>query len=78
MSFFSFPTLVNERAARLVAAFVGTSLTASLAFEQRWIVPVLAVGFLLIKGLGSSLDYFKTVDQAIAQRSSIGSSPLRV
>ena len=37
-------------------------------------VIALAVGFLLVKGLGSSLDYFKTVDQAVSQKQSIGTS----
>ena len=37
-----------------------------------------AVGFLLVKGLGSSLDYFKTVDQATAQRSQLGTSTFRL
>lgn len=42
------------------------------------VVIVLAVGFLLVKGLGSSLDYFKTVDEAIAQRSAIGTGQFRL
>lgn len=37
-----------------------------------------AVGFLLVKGLGSSLDYFKTVDQAIATKKAIGTSEFRL
>ncbi len=37
-----------------------------------------AVGFLLIKGLGSSLDYFKTVDQAVHQRQQLGTSSFRL
>ena len=42
------------------------------------LVIVAAVGFLLIKGLGSSLDYFKTVDQALATKQSIGTSTFRL
>ena len=41
-------------------------------------VIILAVGFLLVKGLGSSLDYFKTVDQAVSQKQSIGTSEIRL
>lgn len=37
-----------------------------------------AVGFLLVKGLGSSLDYFKTVDQAIATKKAIGTTEFRL
>ncbi len=42
------------------------------------LVIVAAVGVLLIKGLGSSLDYFKTVDQALASKKSLGSAPFRL
>jgi cytochrome c-type biogenesis protein CcmE len=41
-------------------------------------VIILAVGFLLVKGLGSSLDYFKTVDQAVSQKQSIGTTEIRL
>jgi cytochrome c-type biogenesis protein CcmE len=42
------------------------------------IVFVGAIIFLLVEGLGSSLDYFDTVDQALAQKASLGMSSLRV
>ena len=42
------------------------------------LVIVAAVGFLLVKGLGSSLDYFKTVDQALASKKALGSSEFRL
>ena len=42
------------------------------------IIIVAAVGFLLIKGLGSSLDYFKTVDQALASKKTLGTSEFRL
>jgi cytochrome c-type biogenesis protein CcmE len=42
------------------------------------VVILAAVGFLLVKGLGSSLDYFKTVSQAVDQRSQLGTSPFRL
>ena len=42
---FSFPNPVNEVSARLVAAGVVVMCAATLAFEQRWIIVVLAYGF---------------------------------
>ena len=37
-----------------------------------------AFAFLLAKGLGGSLDYFDTVDQAVAHRADLGSRTLRL
>lgn len=37
-----------------------------------------AVAFLLVEGLGSSLDYFDTVHQALAHRSSLGTTTFRL
>ena len=37
-----------------------------------------AVVFLLVEGLGSSLNYFDTVNQAFAHRQSLGTSTLRL
>ncbi len=34
--------------------------------------------FLLVEGLGSSLDYFDTVDQALAHRASLGTQTFRL
>ena len=42
------------------------------------IIVVGAVGFLLVKGLGSSLDYFKTVPQALESKQQIGTSTFRL
>ncbi len=56
MSLFSFPALVNERAARLVATGVASLLVASLALHQTWMVPALAVGFLLRVGWGPKVS----------------------
>lgn len=52
MAFFSFPELLNERAARVVAA--GVALTSAVALATGWwgLVPVLAAGFLLRVGWG--------------------------
>ena len=37
-----------------------------------------AVVFLLVEGLGSSLNYFDTVDQAVAHRASLGTATFRL
>jgi cytochrome c-type biogenesis protein CcmE len=37
-----------------------------------------AIAFLLVEGLGSSLNYFDTVDQALASKASLGTSDLRL
>lgn len=42
------------------------------------IVVLGAVGFLLVKGLGSSLDYFKTVSEAVGTKAKIGTSTFRL
>jgi cytochrome c-type biogenesis protein CcmE len=42
------------------------------------VVLVAAFGFLLAKGLGSSLDYFETVDQAMAHHASLEGKTFRL
>lgn len=49
---FSFPTRVNERAARLVAAGVASLAVVALLTQQLWLPPLLALGFLLRVGWG--------------------------
>ena len=44
-AFFSFPNPVNETSARLVAATVAVLAAAAIAFQQGWLLPVLAYGF---------------------------------
>ena len=41
-------------------------------------VLVLAAGYLVFQGLGSSLNYFETVDQAVAQKASFAGKSLRL
>ena len=46
-----------------------------------WIVFAVLVGalvFLLVEGLGSSLNYFDTVDQALAHRAMLGTTTFRL
>jgi hypothetical protein len=47
MALLSFPERVNERAARLVAGVVATSLVGAWAMGWGWVVPVLGLGFVL-------------------------------
>ena len=65
---FSFPERVNEVAARLVAAGVATSLTIALLFGQHWILPVLALGFLLRVGFGPRFSPLARAAMSIAPR----------
>jgi cytochrome c-type biogenesis protein CcmE len=37
-----------------------------------------AIGFLLFKGIGSALNYYETVSQAVASRAQLGSSTFRL
>jgi cytochrome c-type biogenesis protein CcmE len=49
--------------------------------RRLWVVGaiiVAAIGFLLAKGLGSSINYFETVNQAVALRPSLGTSTFRM
>ncbi|MBS2021789.1 MAG: DUF4395 domain-containing protein [Deltaproteobacteria bacterium] len=56
MSVFSFPAQVNERAARLVAAVVAVSLAGALVGRVAWLVPLMAVGFVLRVGWGPAFS----------------------
>jgi hypothetical protein len=47
MGLFSFPERVNERAARLVASVVATSLFVAWAMGWGWVIPLLGFGFVL-------------------------------
>ena len=42
---FSFPNPVNETSARLVAGSVAVLAVVTVAFQQGWLLPVLAYGF---------------------------------
>ena len=53
---FRFPNPVNEVSARLVAGGVLLMGLACLAFRQPWLMPVMAVGFLLRVAAGPRFD----------------------
>jgi cytochrome c-type biogenesis protein CcmE len=49
--------------------------------RRLWVVGAVLVGafaFLLVEGLGSSLNYFETVDQAVAHKTTLGSQTFRL
>jgi cytochrome c-type biogenesis protein CcmE len=57
------------------------SVTKRRTKRRLWFVAAVlaaALVFLLVEGLGSSLDYFDTVDQALAHRGTLGTSTFRL
>jgi hypothetical protein len=53
---FSFPNPVNETSARLVAGAVAVISVLAIAFQQGWLIPVLAYGFVARALTGPSLS----------------------
>jgi len=53
---FSFPNPVNETSARLVAGAVGVLALVAIAFQQGWLLPVLAYGFVARALTGPTLS----------------------
>ena len=53
---FAFPDPVNEVSARLVAAGVVTMAVAAIALDLRWLVPVIAYGFVARVVTGPTLS----------------------
>ena len=55
-SLFSFPNPVNETSARTVAAAVAVLAVVTVAFQQGWLIPVLAYGFVARALTGPTLS----------------------
>jgi hypothetical protein len=53
---FSFPNPVNETSARIVAGSVAVLAVVTVAFQQGWLIPVLAYGFLARTLTGPTLS----------------------
>lgn len=53
---FSFPNPVNETSARLVAGAVAVIAVVAIAFQQGWLLPVLAYGFVARALTGPTLS----------------------
>jgi Domain of unknown function (DUF4395) len=53
---FSFPNPVNETSARLVAGAVAVISVLAIAFQQGWLIPVLAYGFVARALTGPTLS----------------------
>src|SRR4051794_36551933 len=76
-SIFSFPNPVNEVAARLVAAGVVLMSAVTLVFDQRWIIAVIAYGFLARVLTGPTLSPLgQLVTRVIVPRLSIPPRPV--
>ena len=56
MAFLSFPAEVNERAARIVAGVVASSIALGIAFDARPVLVILAIGFWLRAGFGPRIS----------------------
>ncbi|HEX6596995.1 MAG TPA: cytochrome c maturation protein CcmE [Acidimicrobiales bacterium] len=57
------------------------TVTATRTPRRLWIagaVVLAALGFLVFKGLGSATVYFRTADEAVAQRESLGDRRFRI
>jgi len=55
--------------------------TATRTRTRTWVVGALilgALGFLLARGLGDATVFFKTADEAVAQRASLGTRRFRI
>ena len=72
---FTFPDPVNEVSARLVAGGVVVMVVAAVAFDLRWLVPVLAYGFVArvltgptLSPLGQFVTRVVTPRLALAER----------
>lgn len=55
-SLLSFPNPVNETSARLVAGSVAVLAVVTIAFQQGWLIPVLAYGFVARALTGPTLS----------------------
>ena len=68
MAFFSFPSTVNENAARTVAALVVTTVVTAFVGQWPWLLPVLGVGFLLRVGWGPRFSPYARLAMVVAGR----------
>jgi Domain of unknown function (DUF4395) len=70
---FSFPNPVNETSARLVAGAVAVIAVLAIAFQQGWLIPVLAYGFVARALTGPTLSPLAWVaTRVVAPRLPIG------
>jgi hypothetical protein len=63
-----FPTQLNERAARLNAAFVVATILPAWLTSSTWILPLLALGFVLRATLGPRFSPLGRAASALAAR----------
>jgi hypothetical protein len=63
-----YPARVNERAARLTAAFVAAALLLAGLTDSAWLLPVLALGFVLRVTVGPRFSPLARLAAALAAR----------
>jgi hypothetical protein len=68
MAILSFPAEVNERAARIVAGVVASSIALGIAFDARPVVVILAIGFWLRAGFGPRISPLARLAVKLAPR----------
>lgn len=68
MSLFSFPTEVNEHAARLVATVVTVTSVIALGLNQPGLIVLLAIGFILRVGWGPRFSPLARLAMGVAPR----------
>lgn len=69
---FSFPNPVNETSARIVAGVVAVLAVVAVAFQQGWLLPVLAYGFVARALTGPKLSPLAfVVTRAVTPRLSL-------
>lgn len=66
MALFHFPAQVNEHAARLVASGVALTLAIALLLGFPWLLPVVALGFLLRVGWGPKVSPLARISVPLA------------
>lgn len=62
------PPLVNEHAARLVAGATAAALALAWALELRWVVPLVAAGFVVRATVGPRYSLLARAGGAVASR----------
>lgn len=81
MSIYSARDSASRRKSNDSSSPKSRNLPSQAKGRRAWVavaVIVLAIGFLLYKGLGNSLVYFRTASEAVKDRAALGSSVFRL
>lgn len=68
MKVFSFPEVVNENAARIVAGVVASTLALAFLIDAKVLLPVLSLGFWLRVGFGPKVSPLARLAVMLAKR----------